>query len=150
MKKETAEQLEAFRHHQEAAERALLDESVAQQRRHNDAASPTGSETWTTSGKKRRRPKEKDALTAKLRKMSSATESDSPAKQALETGAKNQTDPREMQEVPSRLAAGKSKMVSANHSPSAEQHSPRKASSKETGPQATSTLGLGVYSSDED
>jgi hypothetical protein len=150
VKKETAEQLEAFRHQREAAEKALLDESVAEQRSNMGATSPTESETWATSGKKRRRPKEKDTLTAKLRKMSSTTEPDSSAKQALEAGAKNQTNLPEMQEGPPIRLDGKSKMVSVNHPPSAEQHSSRKASFQETAPQATSTLGLGAYSSDED
>lgn len=150
MKKETAEQLEAFRHQREAAEKALLDESVAEQRSNMGTTSPTESETWATSGKKRRRPKEKDTLTAKLRKMSSTTEPDSSAKQALEADANNQTNLPEMQDGPPIRLDGKAKMVSASHPPSAEQHSSQKASSQETAPQATSTLGLGAYSSDED
>jgi hypothetical protein len=150
VKKETAEQLEAFRLQREAAEKALLDESVAQPKSNMGAASPTDSETWTTSGKKRRRPKEKDTLTAKLRKTSSTTEPETPVKRAIEASAKNQTDPREMQEGLPMPPNNKSKKLFANHSTSAEQQSSWKASSQEKAPPAASALGLGFYSSDED
>jgi hypothetical protein len=130
VKKETAEQLEAFRQQREAAEKALLDEAETQQRSSTHAASPTDQESWVTSGKKRRRLKETDTLVGvKLRKMSSTTEPDSPAKTALEAAAKKQTGLSEIQkDLPNPLNA-KSKILSSEQPTSAKQEPPRKSAS---------------------
>jgi hypothetical protein len=149
VKKETAEQLEAFRQQREAAEKALLDEAGAQQRSNPGAASPTDQETWVALGKKRRRPKEKDTLISKLRKMSSTTEPDSPAKPVPETAAKRQSGLSENQRDPKPLDT-KSEILSQEKPYSTEQESLQKPISQKTAPHATSALGLGSYSSDED
>jgi hypothetical protein len=151
VKKETAEQLEAFRQQREAAEKALLDEADTQQRSNPGAASPTDQETWVTTAKKRRRPKEKGILVGtKLRKMSSSTEPDSTAKPVTETGAKKQTGLPEMQEDPPKPSDCKSKTLPPEQASSAERKSLRKSTSQKPAPLATSALGLGGYSSDED
>jgi hypothetical protein len=142
VKKETAEQLEVFRQQREAAEKALLDEAETQQRSSTSAASPTDQESWFTSGKKRRRPKEKDTLVGiKLRKMSSTT---------IEAAAKKQTSLSEVRKTPPKPLEAKSKMLSPEQPASTEQESLRKSASQKTTTQATSVLGLGGYSSDED
>lgn len=149
MKKETAEQLEAFRQQREAAEKALLDEAGAQQS-NTAAASPTDQETWLTSGKKRRRPKEKEALVGKLRKMASTIESDSPTEPAQEASTKQQSGLSETQKEPTKCLGANLKMVSREQPCSTEQESPPTTTSPQTAPHATSALGLGGYSSDED
>lgn len=150
MKKETAQQVEAFRQQREAAEKALLDEAEAQQRSNTGASSPTDQGTWITSGKKRRRPKEKDALVGKLRKMSSTTELDRAANPVAAAAAKEYTSELEMQTDAPNAPGTKSKMLSAQQLPSAVQGSLQKPASGKTVLQATSSLGLGGYSSDED
>jgi hypothetical protein len=68
IKKETAEQLELFRRHQEEAEKAA--------RAEQDTTSPTAEEEqWIASGRKRKKAHEKGPLKAlKLRKSSSTSE----------------------------------------------------------------------------
>jgi hypothetical protein len=150
VKKETAQQVEAFRQQREAAEKALLNEAEAQQRNNAGAASPTDQGTWATSAKKRRRPKEKDTLVGKLRKMSSTTELDSTAKQVAAASTKEHISELEIETDAPKPPGTKAKMLSPQQPSSAGQESLQKPTSEKTVPQATSSLGLGGYSSDED
>ena len=122
MKKETAEQLEAFRQQREAAEKALLDEAENQQKSNSHTISSPDQETWSTSGKKRRRLKEKDTLMGtKLRKVSSSADKDSLEKPLTNVGTKDPVDLAERHEEPTRHAEPvdvKAKSVSQEQSSS--------------------------------
>ena len=153
MKKETAEQLEVFRQQREAAEKALLDEAENQQKGNPHTASLPDQETWSTSGKKRRRLKEKDTLMGtKLRKVSSSADKDSLEKPPTKVGTEDRTDLAESHKEPTEPVEPvdvKSKSVSQEQSPSTSRV-PSKTSAPTTTTPVTSALGLGNYSSDED
>jgi hypothetical protein len=154
VKKETAEQLEAFRQQREAAEKALLDEAENQQKGNPHTVSSPDQETWATSGKKRRRLKEKDTLMGtKLRRFSSSTDKDSPEKPLTEVGAEDRTDLIERRKEPTESAEAvdvKSKSVSQKQPPSASRVTSKTSALATTTTSAASALGLGNYSSDED
>lgn len=155
MKKETAEQLEAFRQQREAAEKALLDEAENQQKGNPHTISSPDQETWSTSGKKRRRPKEKDTLMGtKLRKVSSA-DKDSLGKPPTKVGTEDRTDLAERHKEPTDHAEPvgvKAKSVPQEQSSSASRVVSKTSAptTTTTTPPVTSALGLGNYSSDED
>jgi len=153
VKKETAEQLEVFRQQREAAEKALLDEAENEQKGNPRTVSSPDQETWATSGKKRRRVKEKDILMGtKLRKFSSSAGKDSPEKPLMKVGTEDGTDLTERHKEPTEPAEPvdvKSKSVSQKQSSSASLVTSKTPALATTTP-ATSVLGLGNYSSDED
>lgn len=153
MKKETAEQLEVFRQQREAAEKALLDEAENEQKGNPRTVSSPDQETWATSGKKRRRVKEKDILMGtKLRKFSSSAGKDSPEKPLMKVGTEDGTDLTERHKEPTEPAEPvdvKSKSVSQKQSSFASRVTSKTLALATTTP-ATSALGLGNYSSDED
>ena len=154
MKKETAEQLEVFRQQREAAEKALLDEAENEQKGNPRTVSSPDQETWATSGKKRRRVKEKDILMGtKLRKFSSSAGKDSPEKPLMKVGTEDGTDLTERHKEPTEPAEPvdvKSKSVSQKQSSSVSHMASKTSALATTTPPATSALGLGNYSSDED
>ena len=153
VKKETAEQLGVFRQQLDAAEKALLDETDNVQKSNGGAAVLGEQETWVTSGKKRRRPKDKDTLIGtKLRKISSSVEEDSPVTLGRKTLRAKQfglsetpKEPTETPDTPDRNA----KVLSPEPSPIEHKSLPRSVTEK-TAPPSTFALGLGGYSSDED
>jgi len=153
VKKETAEQLEVFRQQREAAEKALLDEAENEQKGNPRTVSSPDQETWATSGKKRRRVKEKDILMGtKLRKFSSSAGKDSPEKPLMKVGTEDGTDLTERHKEPTEPAEPvdvKSKSVSQKQSSFASRVTSKTLALATTTP-ATSALGLGNYSSDED
>jgi len=153
VKKETAEQLEVFRQQREAAEKALLDEAENEQKGNPRTVSSPDQETWATSGKKRRRVKEKDILMGtKLRKFSSSAGKDSPEKPLMKVGTEDGTDLTERHKEPTEPAEPvdvKSKSVSQKQSSSASRVTSKTPALATTIP-ATSALGLSNYSSDED
>jgi hypothetical protein len=155
VKKETAEQLEAFRQQREAAEKALLDEAENQQKGNSHTISPPDQETWSTSGKKRRRLKEKDTLIGtKLRKVSSSADKDSIEKLPAKVGTEDRTDLAERRKEPAEHTEPievKAKSVSQEQSsPASRVISKTSAPTTTTTTPVTSALGLGDYSSDED
>lgn len=148
VKKETAEQLEAFRQQRDAAEKALLDETENTQK--SNAGAPGDHETWVTPGKKRRRPKDKATLIGtKLRKMSSSAEEDGPVRLDTETLGEKELGLSETRKEPTEPSDRNSKVLPPEPSPTEHKSLPRSAPSKTT-PPPTSALGLGGYSSDED
>ena len=151
MKKETAEQLEAFRQHREAAEKALLDEADNQTNSNTGATMLGDQETWVTSGKKRRRPKDKDTLLGrKLRKMSSSVEEDGSAKVDGETPEKQQPGLSKIQKEPTESFESELKSPSTEQPPATELKSLPESMTQKTKPLPTAVLGLGGYDSDED
>jgi hypothetical protein len=154
VKKETAEQLEAFHQQREAAEKALLDEAENQQKGNSHTGSSPDQETWSTSGKKRRRVKEKDTLMGtKLRKVSSSADKDSLEKPPTKVGTEDQTDLAERHKEstePAKPIDVTSKSVSQEQSSPASQVTSQTAAPTTTSTPVISMLGLGNYSSDED
>jgi hypothetical protein len=154
VKKETAEQLEAFRQQREAAEKALLDEVENQQKGNSHTISSPDQETWSTSGKKRRRLKEKDTLMGtKLRRVSSSADKDSLGKPPTKVGTEDWTDLAERHKEPTEHAEPvdvKAKSVLQEQSSSASRVASKTSAPTTTTTPVTSTLGLGNYSSDED
>jgi hypothetical protein len=154
VKKETAEQLEAFRQQREAAEKALLDEAENLQKGNSHTISSPDQEIWSTSGKKRRRLKEKDTLMGtKLRKVSSSGDKESLEKPPTKVGTEDRTDLAERCEEPTGHAEpvdGKAKSVSQEQSSSASGVTSNTSAPIMTTTPVTSALGLGNYSSDED
>jgi hypothetical protein len=137
VKKETKEQLDAFRKRQEDAEKAARQDEAA--------GSPEPASTWSVAPRKRKTGREKEGLGGlKLRKTSMGEEQTPLSAQ----GAKH----AEQDE-----AKGDAAKVSATHAgdiapPLAASHVDSrdvKASSKGT-PQLPPALGLAGYSSDED
>ena len=151
VKKETAEQLEAFRQQREAAEKALLDKVDNQQSSNTGTAMTADQETWATSGKKRRRPKEKDTLVGtKLRKTSSSAEKDGPAKPMPKTDTEKQTGLPEKRKDVEIFSRQNPENLLREQPPAGNRTLPATANTSKTIPSPTSALGLGEYNSDDD
>jgi hypothetical protein len=143
VKKETSEQLEVFRKHREAAERAALEDAGGP---NTERTGGGDAETWTTSSKKRRRAKDKDLQSSKIRRTSSSGEKD------------DGQDKRESidKSVDSKNVAARASVVEgrdvATHNAAAMPARSETSTSKEAVPATTpvSSLGLAAYSSDED
>ena len=150
VKKETAEQLEAFRKQREEAEKALLDEASHSQANNYGTASAAEQETWFTSGKKRRRAKDKETLVgAKLRKTSSSTkDNDLEEEQALR-GTETPSDSKVQESAIVREGSATAVALVHNKPPSSAKPTPPIPSSS-TPPAAALGLGLAGYSSDEE
>lgn len=144
VKKETAEQLDAFRKQREAAEKALSDEKIVTSIADGTGDSPATEESWATSIRKRRRIKEKSEEGAiKLLKRSSAT--DTSKTKLLAEPRNNDTVGNEIQ------------LKSVDHRwDTTGTANPRLKDVKALGPSSAALqtglleLGLGAYSSDED
>lgn len=151
VKKETAEQLEIFRKQREEAEKAVLDQVTNTSAHHTGPASVTEQESWTTSGKKRRRVKDKDTpVGLKLRKTSSGQGHDPDKKQmqiSQQRRSNLQIDSAEATEVSSVAAKSTSRTQSLSGDKSS---SNAPATSKAPEIHNTGGLGLAAYSSDED
>ncbi|KAK4959300.1 hypothetical protein LTR10_004102 [Elasticomyces elasticus] len=136
VKKETREQLEAFRKQQEEAEKAA--------RLEDGTEDPATTETWAVGSRKRKKGREKESIGGlKIRRVSTAEEKDGPKEKdgpARPVAASSNTDDRK---------PAKSLDVS---SVKPTEHSAVSATSKgsKTVPPAPSALGLGAYSSDGD
>jgi len=148
VKRETAEQLDAFRKQREAAEITRFEGNADTGASNTDATSPAAEESWTTSSRKRRRVKGKNEDgVAKLRRTSSTTAD------ALQT--KQLTGPN----VPIAASSGReyAQAISSHANGGCTGTTNSKAnvvSSPKTSipsPQISPpALGLGAYSSDED
>lgn len=148
MKKETAEQLDAFRKRREAAEKALVEEDAAAETTTVNATSPTGDESWTTFSRKRRRRNENDGDvgTTKPRKKASTSAATPQVELSAEAGGPKTLPGREILQNASNESNGN---TDHKTKPNPEAVDPRSISlpSVCTSPPA---LGLAAYSSDED
>lgn len=151
VKKETAEQLEAFRQQREAAEKALLDAADNPQTSSTVAASPADQSSWIISGKKRRHRKEKEIFVGtKLRKMSSSAEKGRSEIPHAGAALEKQINSGNTYDETAKASNRDAEKLSEEHASTAPQSSPKTATTSNTVPKTTSALGLGSYSSDED
>ncbi|KAJ5587772.1 uncharacterized protein N7459_003537 [Penicillium hispanicum] len=157
VKKDTADQLEAFRKQREEAEKAMLGPTSSE-------IAPTEEEEWNISARKRRRDKGKDLLLPGKKRKASATES------SKEPGtSKGQESSQHAQEASSTTGKEAMKAKADQTTTSPEKANPtnstqndtsnaRKSSSKEKSPPDTKqppkpapvSLGLAAYGSDSD
>lgn len=138
MKKETAEQLEAFRKQREAAEKATLDDDIVK----DEKSTPQQDELWTTQSRKRRRAKDSDAMvTGKIRKLSSSSHN---KKQGSGT-----EDVQSVSPTPAQAGETQNRTTAAS---SRSDGTPRtaKSTSPSSAPKVPPSLGLGAYSSDDE
>ena len=149
VKKETSEQLEAFRKQREAAEASLLDEAANLNTSIHGNSSAPDQESWTTSSKKRRRTKDKDAPIAKIRRKSTAEESPQEApNSATSLEVSNTTPPSK--DAAALQASDVSEKPSYQVQSSVKVNVPVAPGAVIQARPVPSSLGLGVYSSDED
>ncbi|KAI9849517.1 MAG: hypothetical protein M1837_004137 [Sclerophora amabilis] len=154
VKKETTEQLGIFRRQQEEADKArLADEPVTSSE--TGGGLDDGEEQWVTTGRKRKKGKEKEALRGfKLRKSSSTSEKPGPQEiEATNPAEGSHKGPETIQEaaVPRSLKASAPQPVT--NSPKDIQNTKVPSNATESIPggtkPATTLLGL-TYSSDEE
>ncbi|KAK4905229.1 hypothetical protein LTR49_025464, partial [Elasticomyces elasticus] len=129
VKKETREQLEAFRKQQEEAEKAA---------RLEDGNEDPATETWTVGSRKRKKVREKESIGGlKIRRVSTAEEKDRPARPVAASSNTNDGKPAKSLDVNSVKPTEGSAV-------------PTIAKASKTIPPTLPALGLGAYSSDED
>ncbi|KAF1981235.1 hypothetical protein K402DRAFT_415623 [Aulographum hederae CBS 113979] len=143
VQKETSEQLEIFRKHQEEAER------VARGLEDGDDV-PAEELQWARGGRKRKKTRDKESfLGVKLRKTSSSSEKPaivSPQPTDLKTSSE-----KEKSDSPAKQSPGKKDVQVQQKSGSTIKKDEAAATkSQNSPPAAASALGLGNYSSDED
>ncbi|KIV78981.1 hypothetical protein PV11_06577 [Exophiala sideris] len=129
VKKETADQLEAFRKQRAAAEQALSEQPALAETGKSDVQ--VGKSSWTTQKKKRRRDREDEAGGLKLRKLSSSVDEQTPT---MEPAKNNNAATAELPKKGETRVSSVPSTKSANDVPQA----------------ASAGLGLAGYDSDED
>lgn len=151
VKKETAEQLEAFRQQREEAEKALLEDTSA------DVRPSAEGEDWKISSRKRRRDKKDVLIPGKKRKSTSESVSENPA----ETEQKSDTKPAEKGRISASDSAPKAPAPDVSSKPNKPEDTPKQrdnanpakagqAEAKQAAPPASLSLGLANYDSDSD
>ena len=155
VKRETMEQLEAFRRQREETEKVFSsgNRDSEQSPLAGKSGSPTAEEEqWVLSGKKRKKGKEKEAMRGlKLRKASSSGDKGDARDNVLSQDARTAVEdglPSKKEDTPS-VDAPASKDIKA---PGEEQRNPQAVSQSQPPPATTVStgLGLGGYSSDDD
>lgn len=149
VRKETSEQLDAFRKQQEEAERAAALAEI------NSGTVPQDEEQWVASGRKRKKGREKEQLKGvKLRKLSSTSEkspvglSTTPTSTATPVASAGKSASPAVEAKPRNGQSTGN--VSKGEPPAAAElplETPPKVPPKTNGP---SVLGLSGYSSDDD
>ncbi|KAK5691731.1 hypothetical protein LTR17_025611, partial [Elasticomyces elasticus] len=130
VKKETREQLEAFRKQQEEAEKAA--------RLEDGNEDPATTETWAVGSRKRKKGREKETIGGlKIRRVSTAEEKDGPAKPVAASSNTDDGKPPKSLDV-------------SSVKPTEGSAVPIITKASKTVPSALPALGLGAYSSDED
>lgn len=147
VKRETAEQLDAFRKQRQAAEEALVEGKAVTESGKTQARSPGREDTWAMSTRKRRRIKEKDDGIPKLRKKLSTAADDLPPKLSADSGiSRPATSGRGNLQTTSNDKNG---TCTATAPPKLADVIPPRPSVPST-QISPPTLGLGAYSSDEE
>ncbi|KAK5140543.1 hypothetical protein LTR04_002952 [Oleoguttula sp. CCFEE 6159] len=148
VKKETLEQLDLFRKQQEEAEKAALSDTKQQ-------SPPVKEEQWITSGKKRKKGREKEPrFGVKLRKSSSTAEKPSIAPPTAVTAtagsAAANSRPAKAEDI-AKVSVSEPLKPTSISKPPVTVSSPQAASTPpKTSVVGPATLGLGSCSSDED
>ncbi|EEQ90405.1 hypothetical protein RJZ56_001989 [Blastomyces dermatitidis] len=173
LKRETREQLEIFHRQRQEAERAALVDPGSGESKSAGASSPADEEQWTTSVRKRKRAKVKDAIPGvKLRKSSSAnSDSIAASKVFPEAGSKESRMASDSVEIsknqekpdipvnpvnpahpsnPEDIKEPEEPEGSATTSAKAAPDHSIKLKQKAVPQVVSSALGLGAYSSDDD
>ncbi|KAJ5589217.1 hypothetical protein N7537_011895 [Penicillium hordei] len=147
VKKETAEQLEAFRRQREAAQKALLESTSPE-------VAPVKGDEWTALARKRRNDKHRNALISGKKRKASATDN------VAEKGTNNEKDWQKLDGAggssTKKLDQGTSK--SDKTTPTTPATQPKVVTDTEKGQQKTKSptkpplvsLGLAGYSSDSE
>jgi len=138
VKKETTEQLSAFRRQQEDAEKAARSQG-------NDTAAPEVSESWTVGPRKRKKGKESIIGGVKVRRTSTAEKEHG----AVPPG-EPPTAPRKPSEPPSEPPTETKKGLTTKAESLAPATTTNTASTSTSPTPAVAGLGLAAYSSDED
>ncbi|KAK0365599.1 hypothetical protein LTR02_006367 [Friedmanniomyces endolithicus] len=138
VKRETEEQLEAFRKRQEEAEKAAeLDE---------DLEAPVPTEAWSGGSRKRKKGREKDGHGGlKVRRVSTASKDEVASKASPDVSASVEhtgSKPAETLEEHAPMVNKGNQRIAAEESKVVDQ--------VKAAPRAVPALGLGAYSSDED
>jgi len=137
VKRETREQLEAFRRQQEEAEKAVKQEET-------DTGPPAeeGSESWSIGSRKRKKGREKDGIGGvKLRRVSTADEREQ-KQSPRNSGTTNQAREQRMDTTLSSKKQPQELAIKGAHAPTSP---PR-----DLKPRKTPILDLAAYSSDEE
>ncbi|OJD38705.1 nefa-interacting nuclear protein nip30 [Diplodia corticola] len=155
LKKETTEQLDAFRRHQEEVERAARLTGAT------DGDQPAEEEHWASAGRKRKKARDKESLMGiKIRRTSSVGEKGASSNASPKTDTKS-PDPAEKEKeiVPSagvskpenvtKTATGTGLAASEKTSGVVGSTVPKETQAQKPKP-TPAALGLGGYSSDED
>lgn len=160
MKKETTEQLELFRKLQEEADKVLLEEGGEKEAADGGNVPEATESQWAVHGRKRKRAKEKEVLKGvKLRKSSTSEAPSTSGKESLNLQEKGAVESR--QRPSDKATSTTSDNLKEERNKKATEvlpASPAVSSAKSSTPEkqdrskasATTGLGLGGYSSDED
>lgn len=148
VKKETAEQLDAFRKQREAVEREISGRSAAGDLSNLDTQPLVSEESWAASSRKRRRVKERgDQEKPRFCKVSSASADFAQPKLSSNSGTPHPATSGQGN-VQNASTDGSGGSIGTAKSRPEQVHFPRTSVlSPKTSPPA---LGLGAYSSDED
>ncbi|KAL1853015.1 hypothetical protein Plec18167_005674 [Paecilomyces lecythidis] len=156
VKKETAEQLEAFHRQRQEADKVFL-ETASGEPVKPGAGSPTEEEQWAISGRKRRRDKKKESLIpGKRRKSSTAEETEAAGSTERKVSSASATGDTEKNKETSKPSIPSSTSQSPPAAATAPVQSPpanTKTPSQPSPPAAKVAAplsGLIAYSSDED
>lgn len=143
LKQETANGLKSFREKREAAERAIVDATIAVNST-PEVESSAANESWTLSTRKRRRTGGTKDSTIKLRKTSSTTATT--AKEQSEKPLRESTHP--MRDLKRQCQLQEIRESTRNTSMTTKSDDTKAAAP--ILPKSTSALNLGVYSSTEE
>lgn len=141
MKRETTEQLDIFRKHQEEADKVLLADGEVDERK-AEGSPEAGESTWAVNARKRKRVKEEGLKGIKLRKSSSTAEA------PRDLRGKDSEQPKVNESDSSSVATLKEQVRPSSQSQPAAASDPAKP--EDSKPVVASTLGLAGYSSDEE
>ncbi len=147
VKKDTADQLEAFRKQREEAEKVLLGAASS-----DVTPAPTEEEDWAISARKRRRDKGKDLFPGKKRK-ASVTEAGDVATLKNQVAAASSTSTStstRLKDVQGPTTAGNAVNESPETKAKASQSDESTTNTKQTEKPAPAPLGLVGYGSDSD
>ena len=151
MKRDTTTQLDAFRRHQEEADRQLRTGDDGKEV--EEAGSPTAGESgWAVDGKKRKRVKQKESLKGvKLRRVSlSGYDSVKPQEVSLPGKSNTSKTPIKVNSTPTAEAKETAKSKLIDVSKPLEASGPGSVTATTSAKGSSSGLGLAGYSSDEE
>ena len=152
IRRETSDQLEAFRKQCAAAERIALEHASGSGGADDMSVGATDKDTWTTAGKRRKRTKDTEKIGGKLRKMSSLVEEKIMEKH--KPCHNSDDNAKDLADATRRSSNGKPTpdqgVGREMDQSSGERHSLKPAAETNKAPVVHSALGLGDYSSDGD